>query len=264
MVNVRLAIGAEADIASGDEVRNAVDGLRSELFGTRVPPPLHPRVPASLAGSATGTGNVLWFQGPAKGRVWALEALVVTTTDDHTGVVTASSSIAAAAAGSAFLPAGAMLSGFDIEFATGAGPISGDATVTGLVGGTQTYKVTAGVAGGSSLSVKYPSPIPASADIVNPTVSVPAMVGGSAYTINVWGVMTVALYVGDPTNVGAGQILMPVQPMPTFYAFPRETVFVQPGDSVFAVVYGAASGQAISGNLHVIDRAIPGNESMRY
>lgn len=79
------------------------------------------------------------------------------------------------------------IAGFSIDSDAGAA-IAGNATVTGVVGGTQTYRQGVGVSPAiASLSRTFDPPIPASA--VNTAIVVASLAAGAGgnTTVNVWG-----------------------------------------------------------------------------
>ena len=87
MALVRFAMNAEADIASSDEVRAAVDEGTSSIL-RRLPSRdrgNRRRIPASANVSPAATGTVvLNFGAPAAGLVWWLCEVIVTAADDRT------------------------------------------------------------------------------------------------------------------------------------------------------------------------------------
>jgi hypothetical protein len=99
---------------------------------------------------------------------------------------------AAAAGGSAALPAGASITGFDLLFQAGTAAIGGQVTVTNAVGGTLTYDVQQETTGPTSVVDRFPGaglpPVAAGSQI---TVTVPAMVGGGAWSLVVYGTIAV-------------------------------------------------------------------------
>ncbi len=112
-------------------------------------------------------------------------AVASTTTNNQ-----ASNTFSAAAAGSVALPTnGEYITGFDVNFLSASpSAVSGIITVTNVAGGTISYEIGVGTGGaGTDLSIRYPFPLPASGTGVAPTVNVPAMTGGPAYSIAVYG-----------------------------------------------------------------------------
>lgn len=91
--------------------------------------------------------------------------------------------VAVAAAGqNAALAAGDYLTGFDLNFqAPGAAAVA-DVVVSNVQGGPLTYRISIPV-GGKDLSISYEQALPAQTGLVAPTVTVPAIVGGPAYSI---------------------------------------------------------------------------------
>jgi hypothetical protein len=80
------------------------------------------------------------------------------------------------------------ISGFDVSGGTVLVAVLAGITVTGLLNGkTFTYNVVFTVLNGAYLSVRFSQPIPASAVNAAIVVSVPALTGGPAVAVNVWG-----------------------------------------------------------------------------
>lgn len=88
MANVSFILGAEADLASGDEVRSAVKA-GNDLLLSRLNTRHHGnrrRIPASINNAGAGaTGTwVLDFGNPQGGSLWWAVEVVVTAADDRT------------------------------------------------------------------------------------------------------------------------------------------------------------------------------------
>lgn len=227
MSNVELALGAVVDIASTDDVRNGTDKVLSALNGhpraiyrpvastaTVTSTTIQP-LQINLGGPPAGR---IWdirqlvVMGGLGGDQWSpilqnttpgagssssitlpagasLAVLNIGILGANTLVNQASGTFAATNAGSVALPiAGEYISGFDINFFPNSVNATSTITVTNVAGGTMSYDIgTSTAAGGTDFSIRYPSPIPASSGVVAPTVNVPAITGGGAYTINVYG-----------------------------------------------------------------------------
>jgi hypothetical protein len=118
------------------------------------------------------------------------------------GAVTASSgTFSAAAAGNIALPAGASITGFDVTVAPAAATVSGLVTVTGLSTLNMNYELSETTAG-TTLSVRFPGPITAANSSTQPQVNVPAITGGAAYAISVYGI-TAASTAAPAADAGA-------------------------------------------------------------
>ena len=89
MVAVRFALGAEADVASGDEVNKAADRITAHfdkwgrLQGEQRP------IRRTAAGAATSPGTAPFVielvpQNPATGRLWEITQIIAVGSDDHT------------------------------------------------------------------------------------------------------------------------------------------------------------------------------------
>lgn len=278
MTGIKLALGAEVDIATGDEVRDAVKGStdtilnrigRSAVRGNRR------RIPASYSLTAAATGSfVLDFGSPSGNTLWWLVEAVITGVDDRTGtpatvVNQASAVFAAAAAGSVALPVlGESITGYIINLQSPAAAVVMDVTVTNVAGGTITNRISVPV-GGKDVAVTFPAPIPALNAGVAPTVTVPATVGGPAYSITVTGQTVTAppvaaMYCGapsrqqTPTSVidtpSLGTLVRPGVALPAVFQFPKEVWPVHNGENLFAVVYSTlAPLTVVSGVATVIE-----------
>jgi hypothetical protein len=87
MAEIRLTMGGLVDVASGDEVRTAVDSGVERILG-RLPDKdrgIRRRIPASDSANATGT-FVLDFGAPGTGWLWWVQEVVVTGADDRTAL----------------------------------------------------------------------------------------------------------------------------------------------------------------------------------
>lgn len=129
-------------------------------------------VPATLAGS-----KVTVINSSCRLCGWSLSALT------GTDVATSSSvAVAAAAAGTLTLTGYAEVSGFTIEPAAAWPAGVNQVTITNVAGGTQTYDLPGGTA--QPLVVAFNPPLPTTG---TPVISVPAIVGGPAFTIDATG-----------------------------------------------------------------------------
>lgn len=82
---VKLALGAELDLVSGDELADGLDGLESRLLGGgKRARPLYNTFPQS----APGAGGLLTLTigAPPAGRIWNVLAATVVGNDDHGSV----------------------------------------------------------------------------------------------------------------------------------------------------------------------------------
>lgn len=101
------------------------------------------------------------------------------------GVVdTATATFAAAAAGNLFGPAaGESVAGFKVFFQAPGAAVNADVTLTNVLGGTETFRITIPTTGFVLDMMNLPNPIPAANAAAFPNVNVPAIVGGPAYSI---------------------------------------------------------------------------------
>lgn len=142
--------------------------------------------PAFVPLVASGVGSFCAYPGAPNGG------------GDQAAPTDASTTGAAAAAGSASLPNGATITGFDLEFQAPAAAVAGVVTVTNVQGGPLNYDVQQELNLPTAVNVRYPGGgIPASAAGVAPTVNVPAMVSGGAWSLTVYGTIPA----GSPRTV---------------------------------------------------------------
>jgi len=91
-MRVQLVAGAEADIATGDEVRKAVkggtDSILNRLPSNRRGVRLRPIASANLPVAATGT-FVLDLGAPQADTVWMVQEVIATAADDRTAPASA-------------------------------------------------------------------------------------------------------------------------------------------------------------------------------
>lgn len=110
---------------------------------------------------------------------------------DTAGPVQANATGAAAAAGSASLPVGADITGFEAIFQAPAAAVAGVITVTNVQGGTLSYDVQQELALPTTVSDRYAAPgLPASAAGSAITVNIPAMASGGAWSLVVTGTIS--------------------------------------------------------------------------
>lgn len=183
-----------------------------------------------------GANTMLDFLGPQAGRFWQVRLLgVVSLNAGNTGFSTfptnatpiqASNTFAGAGAGSVSLPNGSNITGFTIQMAPAAATVSGVATVTNVAGGTMSYEIVDQTGGGETLTINFPNPLPAASAGVAPTVNVPALVGGGAYSITVYGTTSgtssplITAYAGQNVAAPAPGILPAGQARWQFTAVP--------------------------------------------
>lgn len=97
-----LALGAEVDIASGDELARGLGDLKTSLLGREDPRPLY----LPMAGSAAGEGHILYVRigQPPVGRLWNITAITVVGNND-VDVLSPNSPAAYVALYAGFMPA---------------------------------------------------------------------------------------------------------------------------------------------------------------
>lgn len=80
---VHLNLGAEVDVASGDELREGLAGLESKL-GKTPPRPTY----LSFSGAKFGASNII-VGSPPVGRIWNILSLTLVGNDDTTTIANA-------------------------------------------------------------------------------------------------------------------------------------------------------------------------------
>jgi hypothetical protein len=79
-VLTQLALGAEVDIATGDELRDGVADLKHTMLSEREAKPIY----LTRVQSEPGTGHILYVigGGPPVGRIWYLTSITVVGNND--------------------------------------------------------------------------------------------------------------------------------------------------------------------------------------
>lgn len=271
-----MAIELDLDLFFGK-----LDGIEKQLKnGARRPLGTYKRIGAASVSSAFGLGdNALAVvpESPKPGRVWFVHAihLLVNSpgisaqdwglpespagafqTGQYGNNVASVSGAAAAQATLTFnLP---YISSWRVDPAAAWPAGTNQVTITNLPGGTQTYDLPGGTT--NSLIVSYPQPLPI--PFGHPVITVPAIVGGPAYTISATGVSlgnnvidTAAdFYIGippidaNPNPVGGlytsleGLIDSNLGPMPIHKFYPDWSVWVHAGQQVFTLFNAVPGG----------------------
>lgn len=245
-------------MADGQDRRDR--GRRTKVAGIKVPAVASGIVPAS--GTLT-----LDLGAPAAGRQWSVRRLLLVDATNPGGAITGgaptakTTAFAAGAAGVVGLPAGATMTGFDITTAPVAAAQSGTVTVNGLAAGTLSYVLAEQVSGGTALSVRFPTPLPAIDGSSFPQVSVPAIASGAAYSVTVYGTTATAgstpgagwWYVGVPAVYGPQTAAAIVPALPFTDDFGGEQITILPRDRLFAVVAGATPGRTLIARADLLD-----------
>ncbi len=96
MAEARIALGAELDIASGQELNDGMESLRAEMRGSAKPKRIfRPLAKAgTFSAAAAGQLGVLALGHPAAGRVWVITRLCVMGADSFTTVANVMASLA--------------------------------------------------------------------------------------------------------------------------------------------------------------------------
>lgn len=251
--NLALSVGdLTKQIKADREQRARPQVLRYSVSGAQV---------VSAAGAAT-----IDLGAPAAGRAWSVRRLMILDTANPGGLTgggtatAASTTYAAGAAGTVALPAGAALAGFDITTLPVATAASGTVTVAGLAAGTLSYELAEAV-GGSTLSIRYPAPLPPASSASTPQVQVPAITSGAAYALTVYGTTAVTgatpgagwWYVGSPSVFGPQSAVWQIPSLPTTLKAGSDQITLQPGEHLAAAVTGATTGRTLIARADVLD-----------
>lgn len=168
IMSFRLVLATSAVAGPRVPILSAIDG--TDTFW---------QAPGMPEQEPSSTAAYCWYPGAPVGG------------GDATGPVQANATGAAAAAGSASLPAGADITGFEAIFQAPAAAVAGQITVTNVQGGTLTYDVQQELALPTTVSDSYqPNGIPASAAGSQITVNIPAMASGGAWSLVVKGTIS--------------------------------------------------------------------------
>lgn len=195
----KIQAGAELDLLTKSELGEALADWAAEIArGVRF---------RSISARATVAGGVWTIGGanpdnrsdtlgPAPGMIWAVNRLAVSGNGYATAGTTVTNNqisnvFAAGAAGSLALPVlGQAITGFSVNFQAPVGAVNYDIAITNVAGGGIDYRGTLPAGVGNDLVVNFPNPLPASSAAVAPTVTVPVIAGGPAYSITVFGQVT--------------------------------------------------------------------------
>lgn len=254
---MKLELGAELDIATGQDVRSLTEQIAGlgRILGRRDPRPLYPTMVHTETQNSTVNPLVVSVGGPQSGRVWDIRQLIVTGADDRTGTFTATQAGTAGNAATLTLPVGAAVASITVSSASASAPVTGVVTVTGQT--VQSYEYTFST---SEDSVTWPyspvlNPAPSSSIVVN----MPAVVGGSAYTLEATYVVPVAWYLAQGGQAGTAltNLLVPgTQSLPcAVQPASSKSIFVHEGELLVAVVYGLTVGQQATAIARVADWA---------
>lgn len=251
-----FSLGAEIDVATGDELAGAKGAILSSLAGSQEPRPIR----LTMAGAAYGVSpQVIDLGRPPRGRIWGVIACTLVGADSFTamtgsGIVNTTGSVGIAAGANATLflsNNGDTLSGFDIVFAPPAAAFIATITVGNLLGTSNiVYTYTVPV-GGSTFSERYPNPLSAVGPGAQISINVAAVAGGSAGSIiafgqHVTGTPLCSLFVGDISNYGLLQCRVPALNVPSFNTFTSDGLWVHDSESLFIVTNGVLAGAQVA------------------
>lgn len=266
MTGVSVAVGAEFDFgAAFSELGSKLDRL-----GRRDPRPIMRTIPASAVQTVAAGGPVyVSMGGPASGKIWFIRQLVATLGDafSNQGIVTVDGG-----AGSSqvlTLPVGAVLTELMISSAGGAAaPVTGAVSIAGGTGGTQNMQYVFTANGTVLARDLYIMPVTRGGI----TVTMPAVAGGTAYTMTATYDYPVAWYVsfadaGDnqPVNVGLTELLVPgIGNLPqAILPGDSDGLFVHYGEHVIAQVNGLSLGQSAMALVRVSEQIDSASEARR-
>lgn len=258
---------AEIDVAFKvfADLKDTVDNIDKRMRRGE-PKPIRKPVGGSAQTIVSGFGDyalVLVEESPAIGRVWDLRSVhawagpaasAAELAESASGAFTVgqfqqgfTAVVAAAAAGSLTVSA-SYVTGFRIDPAAAWPAGTNQVTITNLNGGTQTYDLPGGTS--NPLIVNYPQPVPAPFGV--PVISVPAITGGPAYTINATGTelgngvinSAVDIFYGQPPLTAVpgspfgpdlyAAIRTNLGPLPVHIEFPRRTYAIKPEQQLWA------------------------------
>lgn len=139
-------------------------------------------------------GTTEWWRAPVVSEIGPSGSAVFAA---HPGVVGAgaagaesakqvTSAFAATGNGTAALGAGDSITGFVLNLQAVGAAAQVDVTVTNVLGGTQTYRITCPTTG-AVVPINFPDPIPAATGLVAPTVNFPGAAGTPAGSIVAFG-----------------------------------------------------------------------------
>lgn len=263
-MNLAVKIGGDVgSLAASDRARH-----RRELL---------PMAPLYASAVVPASGTVTLDLGtPARGKVWEVRGLSCVDASNPGGVptggvpVAVSVTQAAGAATSAVLPAGASLTGFEVDFQAPAAAVSGAITITGLStaaggSGTLSYDVTVPPTG-LILGRMFPGPLAPASPAATPQVNVPAIGSGPAYSVNVYGTTAPAgatpgagfWFTGIPSVYGPQNARWTIPALPTIDTKGGQHITVPAGERLFAVLTGCAPGHTIVARADILED-IPGH-----
>lgn len=240
-----------------------------------------PTVPQYTSGIVPASGTLTLDLGqPVQGRIWEVRGLACVDASNPTGAlsggipVAVSATGAAAAAGSVSLPAGAYCTGYDVDFQAPAAAVSGNVTVTNLStangsSGTLNASMTIPTTGLVNLPRAFPNPLAPLSAAAQPTLNVPAIASGPAYSMTIYGNTAVTgatpgsgfWYTGIPSVFGTQNSRWQIPQLPTIDTRGDRHITVPPGEHLFAVLSGCTPGHLIVARADVIEE-LPGHVSV--
>jgi|GEM_PF-4746611 len=254
-----------ATLSIGDELR----GLRADQERHHRLVPDGTDYPLVQSGIVSAGGTVLLDLGtPSLGREWTVRRLVAVDAANPSGQVSASIAVAHTRTGgpgeahSAILPNGASITGFNITTAPAAATEVGVVNLIGVGTNGQSFQLPFTTTG-SQLAITFPQPLAATNSTTGPELDVPAVTGGSAYTVNSYGIQpgTGATpgagfwYAGLPSIYGPQTAVWKVGALPDVSGLGSGRLTVVPGDHLFLSLTGCTPGDMIVARADVDDHA---------
>lgn len=270
MAKALLTLGGEIDVASGDELAASVFDIKQHterLVKSEKPiiRPLMGSIPQALA----GTNTAYFAQTPPAWAEWHILQYAIGINDDHTtpsvqpNQLAVSGAVGNGTGGSAVSNSfNGTVAGFDVTLtaATAAYTI----TLSNVTGGPLVYNVPSGQ---TNFSIRYPGTgLQQAGGFATVTVSTTVGVGPGSVILIMQpsvGIVTAALYTGDPFNPMLGAVKIPQQAVPGHDDFGMDRIVVHSGEYVFWVFYNCLANQTIWTNMLVAEVPVGAREMMR-
>lgn len=236
-----------------------------------------PMVPVYGNAYVANNGTAVVDMGtPVAGKLWEIRGLAIVDASNPGGVtgggvnVAVSATGAAGAAGSVALPAGAQVTGYDVDFQAPAAAVSTNVTVTNLStangsSGTLNASMTIPTTGLVNLPRAFPNPLNPATAAAQPTLNVPIIASGPAYSMTIYGTTAVTgatpgsgfWYTGIPSVYGPQNARWTIPGLPTIDTKGGQHITVPHGEHLFAVLTGCTPGHQIVARADIIED-IPG------
>ena len=95
MAKFRVALGAEIDAVTSDEMKSGLDAVRDEIRRsiTKVPRIMRPLSGSSTISITSGENATISLGSPSAGRIWIVTRVNVMGADDHTAVANTTAAV---------------------------------------------------------------------------------------------------------------------------------------------------------------------------